>query len=61
MMPMLVAHHSGISHERLESSPVVFRSGVELLQSVIGGGAQIGVCSAPEGSVFGMMNQGMSF
>src|ERR1044071_2345163 len=49
MMPVLVAHHSGIfAQEGLETRPVVFRSGVQLLQSVIGGDAQIGVCSAPE-------------
>jgi NitT/TauT family transport system substrate-binding protein len=49
MMPVLVAHHSGFfSQEGLDTRPVVFRSGVQLLQSVIGGDAQIGVCSAPE-------------
>jgi ABC-type nitrate/sulfonate/bicarbonate transport system substrate-binding protein len=49
MMPILVAHHSGyFSQEGLETRPVVFRSGVQLLQSVIGGDAQIGLCSAPE-------------
>jgi NitT/TauT family transport system substrate-binding protein len=49
MMPVLVAHHSSyFSQEGLETRPVVFRSGVQLLQSVIGGDAQIGLCSAPE-------------
>ena len=49
MMSALVAHHSGyFSQEGLETRPVVFRSGVQLLQSVIGGDAQIGLCSAPE-------------
>src|ERR1043166_147295 len=49
MMPVLVAHHAGyFSQEGLETRPVVFRSGVQLLQSVIGGDAQIGLCSAPE-------------
>ena len=49
MMPTLVAHHSGyLAQEGLETRPVVFRSGVQLIQSVIGGDAQIGVCSVPE-------------
>jgi NitT/TauT family transport system substrate-binding protein len=49
MMPALVAHHSGyFSQEGLETRPVVFRSGVQLIQSVIGGDAQIGICSVPE-------------
>ena len=49
MLPTLVAEHSGyFSREGLETRPVVFRSGVQLMQSVIGGDAQIGICSAPE-------------
>jgi NitT/TauT family transport system substrate-binding protein len=49
MMPTLVAQHSGyFSQEGLETRSVVFRSGVQLMQSVIGGDAQIGICSAPE-------------
>jgi NitT/TauT family transport system substrate-binding protein len=49
MMPALVAQHSGyFSQESLETRSVVFRSGVQLIQSVIGGDAQIGICSAPE-------------
>ena len=49
MMPALVAQHSGyFSQEGLETRSVVFRSGVQLIQSVIGGDAQIGICSVPE-------------
>jgi NitT/TauT family transport system substrate-binding protein len=49
MLPTLVAEHSGyFSREGLETRPVVFRSGVQLMQSVISGDAQIGICSAPE-------------
>jgi NitT/TauT family transport system substrate-binding protein len=49
MLPTLVAVHSGhFSQEGIEATPVVFRSGVQLMQSVVGGDAQIGICSAPE-------------
>ena len=49
MLPTLVAVHSGhFSQEGIAATPVVFRSGVQLMQSVVGGDAQIGICSAPE-------------
>src|SRR5215471_13226551 len=48
MLPTLVAEHSGyFTREGVEARQVVFRSGVQLMQSVIGGDAQIGICSAP--------------
>jgi len=49
MLPTLVAVHSGhFAREGIEATPVVFRSGVQLMQSVVGGDAQVGICSAPE-------------
>lgn len=49
MLPTLVAEHSGhFSQEGLGTTLVVFRSGVQLMQSLIGGDTQIALCSAPE-------------
>lgn len=45
MLPTLVAEHSGhFSQEGLTITPVVFRSGVQLMQSILGGDTQIGIC-----------------
>ena len=49
MLPTLVAEHSGhFFQEGLATTLVVFRSGVQLMQSLIGGDTQIAICSAPE-------------